>query len=367
MLALAFPGQGSQRVGMGKAFYDRYPVARETFEEANEILGADLAALCFEGPEAELRLTAHAQPAILTTSIAVWRALCSQVGTTEYMEWGEIIPDVVAGHSLGEYSALVCAGALSFPDGLRLVRERGQAMQEAVPDGQGAMAAILGASREQVEDLCKVASAGEILQAANLNGASEIVISGTQSAVERAVELATSYDATAKRLQVSAPFHCPLMAPAARRLEQVLADVEVRSPQVPIIANVDAEPHREASHLKQLLIEQVTAPVRWEDGVRKMAEMGVGEIFELGPGGTLTKLIRRIAPEIRVLSVEGPEQLDEIRSRLPDDLERFTRKWRDEGWQRRDDGVRINADKSRLFLPVSHAEWVWDDPNAHSF
>ncbi len=301
MLAFLFPGQGSQAVGMGRALAERFATARETFARADEALGYSLSRLCFEGPEEELRLTANAQPAILTTSVAVLRVLREETA---------LAPEIVAGHSLGEWSALVCAGALALEDAVRLVHLRGRFMQEAVPAGQGGMAALMGASPEQVRALCAAAAEGEVLSPANFNGGGQIVIAGSAGAIARAIAQAKAHGAKrAVPLPVSAPFHCALMEPAAGRLAEELARVTVKDPGVPVVTNVLAEPNRDGSRIRELLTRQVTAPVRWEESVQKLAALGVRRALELGPGKVLAGLCKRIAKEIEVTSVESPEEL----------------------------------------------------------
>ena len=298
---LLFPGQGAQKVGMGKALAAEVPAARRVFDEADDVLGFSLSKLCFEGPEGELRLTAHTQPAILTHSVAVLAAL---------RERGEVVFDAVAGHSLGEWSALVAAGALTLRDAVKLVHLRGKYMQEAVPPGQGAMAAIMGLSVIAVTEVCSEAAGGEICSPANFNGAGQIVIAGSAGAVERAMGLAKEKGAKrAIALQVSAPFHCALMAPAAEKLAEALAGVTPSAPRVPVVTNVDAEPHDDAEGITKRLVAQVTAPVRWEASVEKLAAMGFTRGLELGPGRVLAGLVKRIAPDLQVVSMEGPDDL----------------------------------------------------------
>lgn len=300
--ALLFPGQGSQRVGMGRALAGAYAAARRTFEEADQVLGFALSRLCFEGPEQELTLTRHTQPAILTTSIAVFRALVER-GLTF---------DVVAGHSLGEWSALVAAGALAFPDAVRLTRLRGTYMQDAVPAGQGAMAAVMGLDRAALQAVCKRASQpGEPVEQANLNGAGQIVISGAAPAVDRAIAEARAAGAKrATRLAVSAPFHCSLMKPAADQLAAALAGVAIAAPGVPVVANVTAEPTRDPARIRELLIEQVTAPVRWEESIQAIAAMGVTRAYELGAGSVLKGLVRRISDAIETTAIGEPHEVE---------------------------------------------------------
>ena len=305
MRAFIFPGQGSQFAGMGKDLADNFPAARQVFAEANEALGFDLTRLCFEGPEEELKLTANTQPAILTVSIAAWRTLQAETG---------LQPDFVAGHSLGEYSALVCAGALAFTDAVRTVRQRGTFMQEAVPVGTGAMAAMLGVERGELESICAEAAQGEVVSAANYNSPGQIVIAGHAGAVTRAIEIAKGRGyRKAMLLPVSAPFHCALMQPAARRLEAVLAGVAASDPQVPVISNVEALPNRAGSRVKELLVAQVCAPVRWDESVQQLAILGTTHYIEIGPGKVLSGLVKRIVKEAAVANFESAASLDALR------------------------------------------------------
>jgi [acyl-carrier-protein] S-malonyltransferase len=300
--ALLFPGQGSQRVGMGKALAAAHDVARRTYEEADEALGMPLSRLCFEGPEEQLVLTRNAQPAILTTSIAVFRAL-SERGLASF--------DVVAGHSLGEWSALVAAGALSLRDAVRLTHLRGQFMQEAVPVGQGGMAALMGLDLEKTRAVCAECSApGEPVAPANLNGGGQIVISGHAAAIDRAIAAAKAAGAKrAVKLAVSAPFHCSMMNPAGDRLAAALAGVTIDAPRVPVVANVTAEPTRDPAQIRQLLVQQVTAPVRWEESVQAIAKLGVTRAYELGAGSVLKGLVKRIAEAIEVTAIGEPGEV----------------------------------------------------------
>jgi [acyl-carrier-protein] S-malonyltransferase len=305
MRAFIFPGQGSQFAGMGKDLADNFPAARQVFAEANEALGFDLARLCFEGPEEDLKLTANTQPAILTVSIAAWRTLQAETG---------LQPDFVAGHSLGEYSALVCAGALAFSDAVRTVRQRGTFMQEAVPVGTGAMAAMLGIERGELESICAEAAQGEVVSAANYNSPGQIVIAGHAGAVARAIEIAKGRGyRKAMLLPVSAPFHCTLMQPAAERLEAVLAGVAAADPQVPVISNVEALPNRAGRRVKELLVAQVCAPVRWDESVQRLAALGVTHYIEIGPGKVLSGLIKRIVKDAAVTNFESAAGLDALR------------------------------------------------------
>ena len=303
MRAFVFPGQGSQKVGMGKALAEALPAARALFDEADDALGFRLSTLCFEGPDADLQLTANTQPAILAVSIAALRAVEELAG---------IKADVVAGHSLGEYSALVAAGALRFADAVRLVHLRGKFMQEAVPAGVGAMAAIIGLDARAVEDTCREARGGwddGVCSPANFNGAGQTVIAGHKAPVERAMLLAKQKGAKlVKALPVSAPFHSALMAPAAERLREELARVTVSPLALPVVTNVEAAANRDAGRVKELLARQVTAPVRWEESVRHLAEMGVTHAVEIGPGRVLTGLLKRIAPSVALASVETPDE-----------------------------------------------------------
>jgi [acyl-carrier-protein] S-malonyltransferase len=289
-LAFLFPGQGSQAVGMGKDLCTRFALARQVFTEADQVLGFALSELCFNGPLDELTLTANTQPALLVTSYALTRVLREELG---------IPPVWAAGHSLGEFSALVAAGALSFASALRVVRERGLAMQEAVAPGVGSMAAILGLEANVIAAVCDAAAGGQVVTAANLNGGGQVVIAGHRAAVERAAALAKARGA--KRvvpLAVSAPFHCALMQPAADRLERVLAAVTVAPLQFPVITNVEAAACTDPERVKGLLVRQVVNPVRWEECVIELARLGCTAAIEVGPGRVLTGLVKRIAPQI---------------------------------------------------------------------
>lgn len=304
-IALVFPGQGSQSVGMGRAARDAWPGARDVFDRADRALGFPLARLCFEGPEETLRLTANTQPAILATSLAILTAVREGLGAA----WSERVV-CAAGHSLGEYTALVAAGALDLEDAVRTVRKRGEYMQEAVPAGQGAMAAVLGLPLQEVEALCLEAAGGECLSPANLNAPEQIVVAGTAAAVERLGPLARARGARrVLPLPVSAPFHCALMAPAQDRLEKHLGAVSLKDAAFPVIANATAMPERRAGEFRTLLVRQVTAPVRWIETVERIKALGAGVILEIGPGKVLCGLAKRIAPDLACLSVEDPQSL----------------------------------------------------------
>ena len=300
MIAFVFPGQGAQKVGMGKSLADAFAICRDTFAEADGALGDSLSALCFEGPDDRLMLTENTQPAILAMSTAVARLVKSR----------GIDAAFAAGHSLGEYSAHVAAGTLSFADALRIVRRRGQYMQEAVPVGEGAMAAILGLDAEAVRRACEEAAEGQIVTPANLNAPGQVVIAGHTAAVARAGERAKA--AGAKRviaLSVSAPFHCPLMQPAEERLAPELRAVHANAPGIPVVANVDAEPKRTAADAIEALVRQISSPVRWEDVVKRLVAEGVTTCIELGPGNVLAGLIKKIDRSVTVFSVEDPNGL----------------------------------------------------------
>jgi len=299
-VAFLFPGQASQYPGMGKELADSYPVARAVFEEADKALGFAISKICFEGTEDELRLTANTQPAILTVSVAAYRVLADK----------GIMPDFVAGHSLGEYSALVAVGALKFADAVRLVRKRGTYMQEAVPMGVGGMAAIMGLSPAVVQDVCKRAAENEVCAPANLNSPEQTVISGHASAVKRAVEIASQSGAKrAVVLAVSAPFHSALMMPAQEKLEKDLRATAMNFLQVPLVTNVDADTIRKGDEAREALIRQVTMPVRWEESMRMLLDEGVNTFVEVGPGKVLTGLMRQIERSVASLNVEDEKSL----------------------------------------------------------
>ena len=299
--AFVFPGQGAQKVGMGQSLIEACAAAKAVFEQADEALGMRLSSLCFEGPEEELRLTENTQPAILATSIAALRCL----------EARGVRADFVAGHSLGEYSALVAAGALRFEDALRVVRQRGQFMQEAVPAGEGAMAALLGTDVETVEALCREAAERGVCSPANLNSPNQVVIAGHKSAVEYAVTLAKQRGVRrAVMLAVSAPFHCALMQPAAERLQPVLAETVFADLHLPLITNVDAAIITSGDEARAALVRQVASPVRWSESVKRLLDEGVTRFIELGPGKVLSGLIKQIGPEAQILNVEDAPSLE---------------------------------------------------------
>jgi [acyl-carrier-protein] S-malonyltransferase len=306
-IAFLFPGQGSQATGMGKELAALYPVARQTFEEADAALGFALSRLCFEGPDDKLKMTEITQPAILTVSTAVSRVL---------KEKG-VSPQFVAGHSLGEYSAHVAAGTLAFADAVRAVRNRGKYMQEAVPAGQGAMAAILAMPLDQLQQVCADAAQGEVVSPANINSPDQIVISGSAKAVERAAELAKQRGA--KRvvtLPVSAPFHCALMQPAQDRLAKDLAALQFSNPTVPVVANIDAAPKTAGEASRSALVRQVTGAVRWSNCVQKLIEMGAKTFVEVGPGKVLTGLMRQIDRAQTAMNVEDDASLQKTLAAL---------------------------------------------------
>ena len=299
-VAFVFPGQASQYSGMGKELAEKYPVARAVFDEADKALGFSVSKLCFEGTEDDLKLTANTQPAILTVSVAAGRVLAEK----------GIAPDFVAGHSLGEYSALVAAGSVKFADAVKLVHKRGTYMQEAVPAGQGAMAAIMGLSPAVVQDACKRAAEGEICSPANLNSPEQTVITGHAGAVKRAVEIASQLGAKRSMvLPVSAPFHSALMMPAQEKLEKDLNAAEFEDLQVPLVTNVDADSIRQGEEARSALIRQVTMPVRWEESMRMLLDEGVNTFVEVGPGRVLTGLMRQIERSVAALNVEDEKSL----------------------------------------------------------
>ena len=302
-LAFVFPGQGSQAAGMGLALAERFPAARAVFDAIDAALGEKLSRLCFEGPDEQLKLTANTQPAILSVSVAA-AAVLAEAG---------VQPDLVAGHSLGEYSALVAAGALSAADAAKAVRARGTFMQEAVPPGQGAMAAVLGLEPGRVKAICESVEAalGKTCSPANYNEPAQTVIAGEASAVEKAAgELKTAGAKRVLPLPVSAPFHCALMEPVKARLEPVLRAVPWKEPRVPVVTNVEAKANRDPSRIVPLLLEQVTSPVRWIECVEELVRLGVTRVVEVGPGKVLSGLAKRIDKSVEVLNVEDPASLE---------------------------------------------------------
>ena len=302
--ALCFPGQGAQRAGMGMALHDAYATSRDVFAEADDALSMHLTRLIFEGPEEELTLTANAQPAIMTVSIAALRALEGEVGAPHAPAFG-------AGHSLGEYTALVAAGALPFREAVSLVRKRGQWMQEAVPEGEGAMAAILGLDADTVRSVCAEAAPDGSCQAANFNSPGQIVVSGLAEAVDRAIAAAKAKGAKrAVRLNVSAPFHSRSMAPAAEKLKTEFERCTWADPRYPIVANVSATPVETVAQIRTALYEQTTSPVLWEGSVVYMADEGVGAFLELGPGDVLSGLIKRCRKGLTQMSADAPEAIE---------------------------------------------------------
>jgi [acyl-carrier-protein] S-malonyltransferase len=303
-VAFVFPGQGSQVLGMGKELHAQFAIARSVFEEADEALGFSLSQLCFTGPEADLKNTENTQPAILTVSIAALRVLESETA---------LRPDFVAGHSLGEYSALVCVGALRFYDAVRIVRARGRLMQQAVPAGEGSMAVILGLEMDAVRSLCEEARNGEVVAPANYNGGGQIVIAGAKAAVTRAMSIAK--ERGAKRvldLPVSAPFHCQLMRPAAEGLRKILHPIALQPFSIGVVTNVEAEVNLDAGRVKSLLVDQAVQPVRWEESVRRLKELGCVCLWEIGPGKVLKGLISRISPDLTTENFATPQDLGKV-------------------------------------------------------
>lgn len=307
MIAFVFPGQGSQYLGMCKELYESFGAAREVFGAASDALGFDMAVLCFSSAPGEISLTANAQPAILTASIACLKVLEEETGLS---------PDFVAGHSLGEYSALVANGSMEFKDAVRVVRKRGEFMQDAVPVGEGAMTAVLGLDIEQIEEICREATTGEsLVSPANLNAPGQTVISGSREAVEKASDAAKSKGA--KRvvpLDVSAPFHCALMKPAALRLAEVLSGVRFSGMSAPIVTNCDASPNSDSSRTMEILVRQVTSPVRWYESVEALGREGVTRFIEIGPRNVLAGLIKRTLSGAEVGNFENTSQLESLKN-----------------------------------------------------
>jgi len=310
--AFVFPGQGSQSVGMGKALAEAFPQARAVFDEVDAALSQKLSTLMWEGPAEELTLTANAQPALMAVSLATLRVLESEAGL-------DLARDVafVAGHSLGEYSALAAAGSLSISDTARLLRIRGNAMQEAVPVGEGAMAALLGLEFDAALAVAREAAQGQVCDAANDNGGGQVVVSGHKAAVERAISIAQEKGAKrAVMLPVSAPFHCGLMAPAAEAMREALSKVTFQAPKVPVVANVEAKPICDPATLRDALVRQVTGTVRWRESVAAMADAGVDAFFEVGAGKVLTGLAKRIAPNASATAIGTPDDIAAFKSSL---------------------------------------------------
>ncbi len=305
-MAFVFPGQGSQDVGMGRELAQAYPAARQVFEEVDDALGESLSHIMWEGPKDVLTLTENAQPALMAASMAVMRVLEIEKG----FQLGDHV-SYVAGHSLGEYSALAAAGALSIGDAARLLRARGRAMQRAVPVGQGAMAALLGVGLDVAEKVAAEAAQGDVCQIANDNEPTQVVLSGHKTAIDRVAEIGKKHGVRrALPLPVSAPFHCSLMQPAADVMAEELAKVEVRRPRVPVVANVVAEPISDPDEIRKRLVEQVTGTVRWRECVLRMGALGVTQFYEIGTGKVLSGLIKRILPEATAMPVGSPADVD---------------------------------------------------------
>jgi [acyl-carrier-protein] S-malonyltransferase len=302
-IAFIFPGQGSQYVGMGRELFENFSVAKKIFEEADDTLHVSISTLCFKGPEEALKLTENTQPAVLTTSVAALKVLQAEKG---------MAPQFTAGHSLGEYSALVASEALTFSQAVKVVRLRGKFMQEAVPVGEGAMAAVLGMEREQVEKLCEEISSGDVLAPANFNSPGQIVIAGHSKAVQRAIERVKQEGKKAVLLPVSAPFHSSLMKPAGERLEKALEEISVGDLKIPVVTNVEAEANTSKARVKELLVAQVSSPVRWEESMRKMIEKGIEQVLEIGPGKVLSGLMKRIDSRVETKNLEDLQTLKSI-------------------------------------------------------
>ncbi|GIM47551.1 malonyl CoA-acyl carrier protein transacylase [Collibacillus ludicampi] len=309
-MAFVFPGQGAQTVGMGKEMADQFGEARSVFAEADEALGFKLSDLIFSGPEDKLRLTYYTQPALLTTSIAIYRVFAKE----------GFVPAFLAGHSLGEYSALVVAGAMDFSDAVRIVHARGKFMDEAVPAGVGSMSAVMGAERNLIEEICRqvTAEVGPV-ELANINCPGQIVISGKAEAVEEAGNRLSANGAKIVRLSVSGPFHSSLMQPAAEKLQQVLEEVEIRDAAVPVVANVSARPVVKAAEIREVLYQQVSASVLWEDSVRFMLDEGVEAFVEIGSGKVLSGLIKKVNRRIPTFNIQDPASLESVVSQLKEE------------------------------------------------
>ena len=300
--AFVFPGQGSQYAGMGRDVAEKYAAARRVFDDIDRALSFSISKLCFEGPEDQLKLTENTQPAILAVSSAI-HAVLEELGATRR--------DLVAGHSLGEYSAIVSVGGLTPPDAAKIVRARGKFMQEAVPVGSGAMAALIGPTVEQAREICDEAAQGEIVSVANINAPGQIVIAGTKSAVDRAIEIAKKKGVRrALPLPVSAPFHCKLMKPAEEKLRPILDDAPIHDLWVALVSNVDASPIGTATAVRNALLRQVASPVRWVESVQRMVSMGVRRVVEVGPGNVLTGLIKRIDSSVELVNVSDVESIE---------------------------------------------------------
>jgi [acyl-carrier-protein] S-malonyltransferase len=306
-LAIVFPGQGSQSPGMGKELFENFPVARRLFEEADDALGFSMSRLCFEGPAEDLQLTENTQPAILTVSVAAFRAM---------KEAGISAPAFVAGHSLGEYSALVAAGALTLTDAVRTVRARGRYMQDAVPVGTGAMAAVIGGELGEIERVCEEAGAGQVCSVANYNAPNQIVIAGNTEAVDRAIELLTGIAKRVIKLKVSAPFHCALMTPAQDKLAADLEQLVFNEPVMAVVTNVDARANTAPDQLRDALVRQVSAPVRWLESMQLLMQQGVETFVEAGPGKVLSGLMRQINRDVKTLNVENAASLESTQAAL---------------------------------------------------
>ena len=303
-VAIVFPGQGSQSPGMGKELFEKFASARQVFEEADDALGFPISRLCFDGPAEELQLTENTQPAILTVSVAAYRAM---------NEAGISAPAFVAGHSLGEYSALVVAGVLSLSDAVQIVRARGRYMQESVPVGTGAMAAVIGGELSEIQRVCEEASAGQVCSVANMNSPNQVVIAGNTEAVDRAIEALKGVAKRVIKLNVSAPFHCALMKPAEEKISVHLSHLLFREPLIPVVTNVDAKITTAPARLRRALQQQVSAPVRWSESMQLLVQQGVDTFVEAGPGKVLTGLMRQINRDVKTLNVEDAASLEATR------------------------------------------------------